>query len=415
MKIKLIALAVAGAFVTPLAMANGVTLYGQMGVSIDSVKGDNAAGSTVGGERRGRVSSNNSRIGFKGTEDINSDLSAIWQIEYAVQMDQQGYSQPQGASDSQGGVSLRNTFVGLSSKRMGALTLGTQEAPLKTSTAPLAVFNDTLADYRSVFTKLSTRSDNSILYTSPSLGGLVIRAMYGERNEAGNDSLSDPRMWGASLVYSGGPFYATLAYEDNKNVSQSVAATNGTFLCAGNNTVSAPSAAAAAATAGCASPVATLTPAVTGVAGGVSSTAKAWRAGLGYTLMGNTKFGLAYENNDAEDATGGTNGAGANDGHAWYASVSHRMGNITLAASYTDRSKTGRTAGGVALDDGAKQFTGGVEYAFSKRTSIYGLYTKVKNDRDGTNGIGPATGIATVSTVAGGDPSGFSLGMRHSF
>ena len=405
MKIKLIALAVAGAFVTPLAMANGVTIYGQMGVSIDSVKGDNAVGSTVGGERRTRVSSNNSRIGFKGTEDINSDLSAIWQIEYAVQMDQQGYSQPQSSSDTQGAVSLRNTFVGLSSKRMGALTLGTQEAPLKTSTAPLAVFNDTLADYRSVFTKLSTRSDNSILYTSPSLGGLVIRAMYGERNEAGNDSLSDPRMWGASLVYSGGPFYATLAYEHNRNVTQSVTAANGTFRCTATGVLYSAASSAAAATL-CGGAVTTVTAATTASAGGVSSTAKAWRAGIGYTLMGNTKFGLAYENNDAETAAG----ANANDGHAWYASVSHRIGNITLAAAYTDRSDTGN-----GIDDGAKQYTGGVEYAFSKRTSVYGLYTKVKNDAAGTNNIGAATGIATVSTVAGGDPSGFSLGMRHSF
>lgn len=403
MKIKLIALAVAGAFVTPLAMANGVTLYGQMGVSIDSVKGENAVGSVVGGERRTRVSSNNSRIGFKGTEDLNSDMSAIWQIEYAVQMDQQGYTQPQGSTDTQGAVSLRNTFVGLSSKRMGALTLGTQEAPLKTSTAPLAVFNDTLADYRSVFTKLSTRSDNSVLYTSPSLGGLVIRAMYGARNEAGNDTQSDPRMWGASLVYSGGPFYATLAYEDNKNVSAAAGTINGTFRCPNGSFVTA--ATLAAATTACGGPATTIVPTAAFPADTTSS-AKAWRAGFGYTLMGNTKFGLAYENNDAEDAAGNT----ANDGHAWYASVSHRIGNITLAAAYTDRSDTGR-----GLDDGARQYTGGVEYAFSKRTSVYGLYTKVKNDGDGTNNIGAATGIATVSTIPGGDPSGFSLGMRHSF
>lgn len=358
---KLIALALASAFAAPLAMADGVTIYGKMGVSIDSVDGDNAVGSIVGGERRSRVSSNNSHIGFKGNEALNSDLSAIWQFEYAVQMDQQGFNQAsQASSDSQGGNSLRNTFVGLSSKRMGGLTLGTQESPLKTSTGPLAVFGDTLGDYRSVFTKLSTRSDNSVLYTSPNLGGLTIRTMYGARNEAGNDSLSDPKMWAASLIYKGGPFYGTLAYEDNEAVS----ATN------------------------------------------VKSSNKAWRAGLGYTLMGNTKFGLAYENNDAENAAGVT----SNDGHAWYGSVSHRIGNITLAAAYTDRDEY--TSG---ANNGAKQYTGGVTYAFSKRTSVYGLYTKVENDTNGTNGIGPSTGIATVSTIAGGDASGFSLGMVHKF
>lgn len=404
MKIKLIALAVAGAFATPLAMANGVTIYGQMGVSIDSVDSDNTVGAITGGERRTRVSSNNSRIGFKGTEDLNSDLSAIWQFEYQVQMDQQLYNQNnQANSDSVGQSTLRNTFVGLSSKRMGALTLGTQEAPLKTSTQPLAVFNDTLADYRSVFAKLSTRSDNSVMYTSPSLGGLVIRGIYGARNEAGNGDLSDPRMWGASLVYSGGPFYATLAYEDNKFVNTAVGTVNGLFRCPNGSFVSA--ATLAAATTTCGGAATQIAPTAAFPADSTFNS-KAWRAGFGYTLMGNTKFGLAYERNDAEDGAGNT----ANDGHAWYGSVSHRFGNVTLAAAYTDRSDTGR-----GLDDGAKQYTGGVEYAFSKRTSIYGLYTKVKNDSDGSNAIGTATGIATVSTIAGGDASGFSLGMRHSF
>lgn len=362
---KLIALALASAFAAPMAMAaDGVTIYGTMGVSYDLVDSDGAAGATVGNERRSRISSNNSHIGFKGTEDLNSDLSAIWQFEYAVQMDQQQFNQAgQASSDAQGGNSLRNTFVGLSSKRMGALTLGTQESPLKTSTGPLAVFGDTLADYRSVFTRQSTRQDNSVLYTSPNLGGLTIRGMYGATNEAGNGDNSDPRMWAASLVYSGGPFYGTVAYEDSKSVS-------------GTN---------------------------------VSSNNKTWRAGIGYTLMGNTKFGLAYENNDRETAAGGT----ADDGHAWYGSVSHRFGNVTLAAAYTDRSDTGR-----GVDDGAKQYTGGVSYAFSKRTSVYALYTKVENDDAGTNYLGQGTGIATVgfgNVVAGGDAEGLSLGMVHKF
>lgn len=403
---KLIALALASAFAAPMALAaDGVTMYGQMSVSIDSVDGDNAVGSTVGGERRSRVSSNNSRIGLKGTEALGGDLSAIWQFEYAVQIDQQGYAQPQGNNDSQGGVSLRDTFVGLSSKRMGALTLGTQESPLKTSTGPLAIFGDTLADYRSVFTKLSTRSDNSIKYTSPSMGGLVARVMYGARNEAGNDSFSDPRMRAVSLVYQGGPFYATVAYEDNKFVSAAVAAVNGTFRCTATGVLYSAATSAAAAVL-CGGPVTTVTAAVAAAPGNTSSDAKAWRAGFGYTLFGNTKLGLAYEKNNAENAAGVT----SNNGHAWYGSVSHKMGNVTLAAAYTDRSEYLSGA-----DNGAKQYTGGVSYAFSKRTSVYGLYTKVDNDTNGTNGLGPATGIATVSTVAGGEASGFSLGLVHSF
>lgn len=364
---KILAVAIVSAFAAPaFAATANVDIYGQMNMSVDSVDHDGSS-TTVGNERRSRVSSNNSHLGFKGAEDLGGGLSAVWQFEYAIQLDQQQYTQPQTSTDSVGGVSLRNTFAGLSSKTLGSLTFGTQESPLKTSTGPLAVYTNTLADYRSVFTKLSTRSDNSILYTSPKMGGFVAQAMYGARNEAGNSGNSDPRMYALSGVYSNGPLYATLAYETNKSVST----TN------------------------------------------VTSDVKAWRAGAGYTF-GNTKLGLAYENNDAENALGVT----SNDGHAWYASVAHKMGNITLNGAYTDRSEYTNGA-----NDGAKQLTFGADYNLSKRTMVYALYTKIDNDTNGRNGIGPATGIAQVGSgtvalggiVAGGEASGFSLGMSHKF
>jgi len=350
---KILAAAIVSAFAAPaFAATANVDVYGAFRGSVDFVDGDGATN-----ESRTRVSSNNSRIGFKGAEDLGGGLSAIWQWEYAFQLDQQGATQPQTASDSQGGSSYRHTFVGLSSKTLGSLTVGTQESPLKTSTGPLAVFGDTLADYRSVFTKLSTRADNSVLYTSPKMTGLTAQVMYAAMNEAGNGAASDPDFYALSAVYSNGPLYATLAYQDNGN------------------------------------------------AAGGSGDISAWRAGVGYTF-GNTKLGLAYEDNDAEN----TSGVVTNDGSAWYASVAHKMGNITLAASYTDRDEY--TSG---ADNGAKQYAVGATYSLSKRTEVYALYTEVKNDTNGTNNIGASTGIATVSTVAGGDASGFSLGMNHSF
>ena len=94
---KLLALAVAGAFAAPVAMADtsNVTIYGSIGMSVDSVDGgtsyagaqtdanafpnvaNTAAGSAArltrlegnssvnAADNRGRVSSNNSFIGFK--------------------------------------------------------------------------------------------------------------------------------------------------------------------------------------------------------------------------------------------------------------------------------------------------------------------------------------------------------------
>lgn len=357
---KILAAAIVSAFAAPaFAATANVDVYGQFRGSVDFVDAD-------GFDSRTRVTSNNSRIGFKGAEDLGGGLSAIWQWEYAFQLDQQSATNTfQSNNDVQGSNSSRHTFVGLSSKTLGSLTLGTQESPLKTSTGPLSVFGDTLGDYRSVFTKLSTRSDNSIMYTSPNMTGLTVRAMYGARNEAGLASADDSSMYAVSAVYSNGPLYATLAYENNEDAGALTASTF-TLSNAQND---------------------------------------AWRAGIGYTF-GNTKLGLAYERNDAENAAGST----SNDGSAWYVSVAHKMGNITLAAAYTDRDETVSGA-----NNGAKQWVAGATYSLSKRTEVYALYTEVSNDGTGTNGIGPATGIATVSTVAGGDASGFSLGLNHSF
>ena len=382
---KILAAAIVSAFAAPaFAATANVDIYGQANVSVDSVDADGALN-----ERRSRVSSNNSHIGFKGAEDLGGGLSAVWQYEFAILLDQSRVIQnDQGNNDSRGQSTVRNSFAGLSSKTLGSLTFGTQNSPLRLSTAPLTVYTHTLADHRSVFAKLSTRADSSILYTSPSLGGFVAKVMYGARNEAGNGTNPDPRMYALSGVYTNGPLYATLAYENNKNTRNAAGIVNtGSF----------------SPTTGL--PIVTVTPAVTAL----SSTVKAWRAGVGYTF-GNTKLGLAYENNDAENLAGVT----TNDGDAWYASVAHKMGNITLNGAYTKRSDYLSTS-----NDGADQMTVGVDYNLSKRTMVYALYTQVDNEGNaltgGTNNIGQSSGIATVSTVAGGDASGFSLGMSHKF
>ncbi len=449
MQKKIIALAIAAAFAAPVAMADtaNVNVYGLMGVSIDSVDSSGADN-----ERRSRISSNNSHLGFKGNEDLGGGLSGIWQLETAIQMDQQRFVNGQSSSATQGGTSLRNSFVGLSSKSMGGLTLGTQESPLKTSTGPLAVFTNTLGDYRSVFTNLSTRSDNSLLYTSPNMGGLVVQAMYGARNEAGNGGNADARMVAMSGSYTNGPLFLTLAYENNSN-TQNAFAGNGTgtneYRCVGgdNAGLSVRGTNTTVALGACNSPLPDVpSTAVSAVVAGpgtannsglasatnsniinarneVSSNVKAIRAGVGYTI-GDIKLGLAYEKNNAEAAAdvaaGGTNadpiaaiaaGDKTNDSKAWYVSAAYKLSaKANLMAAYTKRSET--------LDDaanGATQKTIGAEYVMSKRTSVYALYTRVSNDTNGTTGIGAGTGIATVASEAGGTATGISFGMAHKF
>ena len=130
---KLIALAIAGAFAAPLAAnadTSNVVIYGELAVSVDSVDGGGTCVgcSSAAADNRGRVSSNNSFIGFKGAEDMGNGLNAIWQFENQVALDAGGW----------GGA--RNTFLGLAGKEWGSVTLGKQDTPHKTSTGKLDVF-----------------------------------------------------------------------------------------------------------------------------------------------------------------------------------------------------------------------------------------------------------------------------------
>jgi len=103
MKKNLLALAIAGAFVAPVAMADNanVTVYGIADASYENIdSGDTTAG--VSGVTNNKISSNQSRIGFKGTEDLGGGLKAIFQVERQVDLD----------AASGPATSARNTFVG---------------------------------------------------------------------------------------------------------------------------------------------------------------------------------------------------------------------------------------------------------------------------------------------------------------
>ena len=118
MKKSLIALAVASAFVAPVAMAD-VTVYGQANASFGSVNdGTNSVN---------KVSSDASRLGFKGSEDLGNGTSAIFQIESAIALD--------GGTSTLAG---RNTFAGLSNANMGTVMAGLIDSPYKTLLASLS-------------------------------------------------------------------------------------------------------------------------------------------------------------------------------------------------------------------------------------------------------------------------------------
>lgn len=402
---KLIALAIAGAFAAPLAMAdNGnVVIYGDIAVSADQVDGGSynsvSTGphtgpintlSTNSAQRRGRISSNNSFIGFKGSEDLGNGMNAIWQFENSMALD--GQNTNDNGPNAIGGTGLypstfgiqsrRNTFAGLSSKDLGSVTFGVQDTPLKTSTGPLDPFGQhTLADYRSLWGAVgnaniaSIRAQNSVLYTSPNMGGFTIKAMGAAQNETGNytgiGSGATGHYYSVGGLYANGPLFATLAYEDNRVTSPTS-----------------------------------------------DFDYKNWRTGVGYNFSG-LKIGLAYERIKGDGRVPALSASSLNR-DAWYVPVSYQMGSNTFKLAYTKAGKSNQkssTGADLSGNDGASQWSLGVNHAMSKRTSVYALYTQVRNDSNGFYSLGGAgTGIQAVAPGSyGSSPRALSVGMVTSF
>src|SRR5690554_196374 len=108
------------------AMAE-VTIYGRAHVSVDYLD-DGAKYSKT------NLSSNSSRLGFKGSHDISPDLKAFFQIEQQINF---------ATGNSKGGneFATRDTFVGLGGN-FGALQVGRFDSPFKTARGPFNLFGD---------------------------------------------------------------------------------------------------------------------------------------------------------------------------------------------------------------------------------------------------------------------------------
>lgn len=372
---KLIALAVAAAIAPAAAMADSgnVTIYGIMDASIDSTdNGNTAAG--VSGVRANKVSSNSSRLGFKGTEDLGNGLSAVWQIESQINADGVGTA---GTTATGGtGIGGRNTFVGLSSKTAGTGILGRHDTPYKLATRNLDYFGDGLADNRNLMgqgaASFDGRQSDVVAYISPNFSGFHAAIAYVMGAEATVASgTTKGNAYSMMGMYDNGPLMASLAYERH-NMGTPATGT------------------------------------IVGTAAMVNHNEKAWKLGVGYKIMPALQVGFAYEKT-SDDLNAGAELYGHK---AWTLGGKYSMGSNDLKLAYTKVDDQASTS-----DTGAKQWALGVDHNMSKRTKVYVQYVKLNNDNAATYGLNGAGATGSVSEVgrAGGDPSAWSLGMRHSF
>ena len=131
------------------------------------------------------------------------------------------------------------------------------------------------------------------------------------------------------------------------------------------------------------------------------------------------KVGLAYERIKGDGRVVLGNTSSLNRG-AWYVPISYQMGSNTFKLAYTKAGKSNQkssTGADLSGSDGANQWSLGVNHAMSKRTSVYALYSQVRNDSNGSYSLGGAgTGIQAVAPGSyGSDPRAVSIGMITSF
>lgn len=203
MKKKLIAIAVGAAMAVPAVAMADVSFYGRAHISADYLD-DGADYSET------NLSSNSSRLGFKGDHQINPNLEAFFQIEQQINF-------TTGNSDGGTDFATRDTFVGLRSNDFGAVQVGRFDSPFKVARGPANLFGDQVGDMRNLARagdgRFDERYDNTIQYTTPTMGGFNAKLGYSMYQGEWAMEDEDSDAISMSLNYAGGPLEASLAYE----------------------------------------------------------------------------------------------------------------------------------------------------------------------------------------------------------
>jgi predicted porin len=381
MQKKLIALAIASAISVPALADNAnFSFYGTADVSYDMVNtgdGTTLANGTVPvqGVTKRVVSSNVSKFGFKGAEDLGDGLAAVWQIEQQINFD----------DAAKNTFASRNTFAGLKSDSMGTVLFGIHDTPYKIATRGLDVFGDNIADNRALIGASSKssagfelRPSNVLAYISPAFAGItaaVATVNLTEANTTSGPTVAQHQQansaFSLAVMYNVAPFYASIATESH---------TLNTL----NNAVDA----------------------------GKSESAN--RVGFGYKPEG-------FEVNAVYEKTSDNLGTGVNSGVNTYGHTAFYVGgkvhtgtNSAVKVAYGKVGSYGSDKQQIA-DSGASQVSVGYDYGLSKRTKVYALYTKLSNGKGVNYGFSQNSGAASTTSGFGTSPSAISLGLKTTF
>lgn len=363
MKKKLIAIAVGAAMAVPAVAMADVSFYGRAHVSVDYLD-DGADYSET------NLSSNASRLGFKGDHQINPNLKAFFQIEQQINF-------TSGSTDrSSQDFATRDTFVGLGGN-FGAVQVGRFDSPFKVARGPANLFGDQLGDMRNLTRvgdgRFDERYDNTIQYTTPTMSGFNAKLAYSMHEGVWADDGADSDSVSLSLNYAGGPLEASLAYEqvEDDGIKDG--------LSAGNNINR-------------------------GDRDGI-------RAAAAYKLTDAFKLVGFYQTLDYD---GGENDSRLKSNQL--TSDTYGLGGEFKIASNTALKAMWMTRDSDADDNDADMWVVGVEHKLDKAVRVYANYAVADNDSQAN--VVPwkeARSANSSANALGEEASGLSVGLRYDF
>jgi predicted porin len=402
MQKKVFTLALVAGLAAPLAAfadSANVTFYGVLDADVEHVSNSipniaTAPATATLPTSRNRVTSNASRFGLKGSDDLGGGLQAIYQVESRVNL--VGNETGGGGGAFSG---IRNTNLCLKGD-FGTAFVGNWDTPFKTAHNPVELFDNssiatatalmgtttatTVANGGAVNAAVAytLRQNSSLQYWTPVMSGFQGKFAYSTNNTtvgttAGNTTATAtttaqiPSLVSLSVAYDVEQFYAAFAYDKHTDFrTVAVGATVPTAL-------------------------------TTAVSDSATRLVGAYKFGEGQVGLAYDRLTVATQAAALAATTNSTRGA-------WELSGKYKFGASNVGAFYT---KAGNV--GSFVSTGAKQVSLRYGYNFSKRTEAYGMYTAITNDVNASYGIADVANGYTVA--AGSKVSGLGVGLRHTF
>ena len=326
MKKSLMALACASAFAGS-ANAQSLTTYGIVDMGFVAESGGTVVKSQ---EKITSGAQSGTRLGFKGTEDLGSNMKALFVLETGIAADQGGFGY--NTDFTKNLAFARQGFVGLQNDA-GTFTLGRQYTPFfLTLNAVADPFASGLAgNAQNLIPHTGIRMNNAVKYVSPIFSGVSAELAYGfGESTAGVDRAG--RNVGGSIGYSDRALNIRLAYHraNDPAAATSERRDSSTMLAANYNFEVA-------------------------------------------------KVFAAYSDNDQRTVT---NGSAKGKSRDFLIGVSVPYGNHTFIASYINKNNRS------ASNWDAHQIGLGYTYALSKRTNLYAAWANIDNKHDATYTVG---------------------------